>query len=332
MPQLNCIIRMVGGLGNQLFQYALGRSLESELGARVRFDVSQYEKPGERRLSIMRLNTQVRTPSPLDKLLMRLSFGRTLHRCRPALRRVCPSAVWNVHEDAWGGGFDPEVRELRGRWYLLGWWQNPAYFELIRPTLLEEFKPRERLTRANVEIKRRIDRVNAVCVHVRRGDLARDPTGTAGSPWANHLQPLEYYQSSMADIRRRVRDPHFFVFSDDADWAKQHIHCDAPMDFLANNGAKRDYFDLYLMSSCRHFIIANSTFSWWGAWLSTYGQKQVIVPPKWASNGAGPPPGLIPEEWQIGSRPASAGAELPTAAQAALPSAARADKRLEVGQ
>jgi hypothetical protein len=300
MAELRCVIRMVGGLGNQLFQYALGRALEMELAAGVRYDVSQYAMPGERALSILKLRARLAKPSAVDRASMRLSFGRTLRKLRPLLGLVCPSAVWRVYSDPCQG-FDPTVRQLRGLWYLLGWWQSPEYFERIRPTLLEEFQPAQELTGQNLDMKRQIEGVNSVCVHVRRGDLVTAPPDSRGiSSSANLVQSPGFYHAGMAEICARVNEPHFFVFSDDAEWAKQNIHCDAPVTYVARNGRQQDYLDLHLMSSCRHFITANSTFSWWGAWLSKNADKIVIVPPVWARDGAGPPAGLIPDGWQIG--------------------------------
>ena len=300
MAELRCVIRMVGGLGNQLFQYALGRALEAELSAGVCYDVSQYSLPGERSLSISKLRARLATPSTADRASMRLCFGRTLRKLRPLLGLVCPPAVWRVYSDP-NQGFDPTVRQLRGRWYLLGWWQCPQYFERIRPKLLEEFQPAQELTGQNLDIKRQIDDVNSVCVHVRRGDLVNAPPNSRGiSSSANLVQSSSFYHAAMAEICRRVDEPHFFVFSDDAGWARQNIRCDAPMTYVASNGRQEDYLDLHLMSSCRHIITANSTFSWWGAWLCKNADKIVIVPPVWAKDGSGPPAGLIPDGWQIG--------------------------------
>jgi hypothetical protein len=295
MPELRCIIQVMGGLGNQLFQYALGRSLEIERGADVRYDLSQFDHPGERALSLRKYRTRLTETSRLDKIMLRLSMGRTLGALRPLLRLTPASSPWEIHNDP-RDGFDPAVRELRGRWYLRGWWQCPAYFECIRDTLLDEIQPAEALAGANLQTKSRIDETNSVCVHVRRGDFVSSPVYRR----ILKTQPADYFLAAMTEMRRRVGDATFFVFSDDADWARSHITMDAPIVYVNHNDSQHDYLDMFLMSSCRHFITANSTFSWWAAWLSRDQGKIVIVPSVWGAQGGGPPPGLIPAHWQIG--------------------------------
>jgi hypothetical protein len=295
MPELRCIIQVMGGLGNQLFQYALGRSLEIERGAIVRYDLSQFDHPGDRELSIRKLRTRMAPTSPLDRIMLRISMGRTLGRLRPVLRLARVGAPWQVYNDP-RDGCDTRVPELRGRWYLRGWWQSPAYFQSIRATLLEECQPAEGLSGANLETRDRIDGTNAVCVHIRRGDFVSSPVYRR----ILKVQPADYFLAAMTEIRRRVGDVHFFIFSDDPAWAKDHIKLDAPIVYVNHNDGRHDYLDLFLMSRCRHFITANSTFSWWAAWLARPAGKIVIVPSVWGAQGGGPPPGLIPGDWQIG--------------------------------
>jgi Glycosyl transferase family 11 len=302
MSQLRCIIQVMGGLGNQLFQYALGRSLEIERDADVRYDLAMYNMPGERELSLLKYRTSVRAVSEFDKFTMRLSMGRTLGRIAPLLNLA--SAGWRVYNDP-RNGCDSAVRDLHGRWYLRGWWQSPAYFDSIRATLLKELQPSETLTGTNLDMSRRIEQSNSVCVHVRRGDYVSSPVYSR----ILKTQTAEYYLAAMAEIRQRIADAKFFVFSDDAEWTQQHIQMDAPIVHVHHNGPKQDYLDLHLMSCCRHFITANSTFSWWGAWLSGHEGKIVIVPDVWGATGDGPPTGLIPKDWQLG--PALQSADLP---------------------
>ena len=301
MSDLDCIIYLSGGLGNQMFQYALGRRLQLEGGADVRFDLSLYKVKTDRALTLAKYRTRVKEISAIDKMTMRLSFGRTLGRIAPLLHPVRKQMLWEIREDT-RKGFDREIIDLTGRWYLRGWWHHPEYFENLRPRLLEEFQPAASLTRLDREIWSRINDVNAVCLHVRRGDYVSHPVYSKQLK----VQSADYYNACLAEMADRLEDPHIFVFSDDPAWARENIRGDAPITFMDKNDGSSDYIDLYLMSHCRHFITANSTFSWWAAWLGKNPDKIVIAPPIWGYDGSGPTPGLIPSSWQLGpAEPAS---------------------------
>jgi hypothetical protein len=295
MSDLQCIIQMVGGLGNQMFQYALSRRLQISRGARVRFDLDMYKHDTERALTLANYRTTIRKVTPMDKATMRLSFGRTFSRAGKLLRPFNRSVLWNVYEDV-AQGFDPRVIALKGRWYLRGWFQCPGYFESLRPQLLEEFELANPLPSSGAALMRQIKDVNAVCLHVRRGDLVTNRLYNS----EQQVQTAAYYSHCLHDIADRVTDPHVFVFSDDMPWCRNNLRSDLPITFMDKFDGSTDYIDLYLMKNCRHFITANSTFSWWGAWLSENPEKIVIVPPVWRFKDNGPPADLIPKGWQIG--------------------------------
>jgi len=211
------------------------------------------------------------------------------------LARVCaPWMVLNVHGDR-QNGFDAGVRQLSGNWYLHGWWQSQEYFAPIRPVLRREFELREGLSGRDLELQKRIESCNAVCVHVRRGDIVSSPR------YSKIYRALgwEYFGPCVAEMRRRVDKPHFFVFSDDPQWCRENI-TGADFTHVDQHDGATDYVDFALMSRCRHFVTANSTFSWWAAWLGDHPGKIVIVPPTWRLDMPGTPPGLIPPQWQLG--------------------------------
>jgi hypothetical protein len=294
MNNLDCIIHLSGGLGNQLFQYALGRRLQLEQRARVRYDLTMYKVKTDRDLTICKYRTKVPEVSGMDQTTMRLSFGRTLGRFASLLKPLKSQLFWQVLEDK-RKGFDQEIVNLTGRWYLRGWWHAPAYFESLRPLLLEEFQPVEKLAEADHEVFKRIHDVNAVCLHVRRGDYVNHPVYSKQLK----VQSADHYNTCLQEMIERVEKPHVFVFSDDAEWTRENIRGNAPITFMDKNKGSSDYIDLHLMSQCRHFITANSTFSWWAAWLAKNEEKIVMVPPVWGFDGAGPPPEMIPTEWEI---------------------------------
>ena len=160
--------------------------------------------------------------------------------------------------------------------------------------ILEEFQPTEALAKSDAELAKTIDDSNAVCVHIRRGDYVTNPKYSREFK----TQPAEYYHDCMRELKDRLENPRFFIFSDDLAWARENITGNAT--HVGNHDGNSDFIDLHLMSRCRHFITANSSFSWWAAWLSSYEQKVVIVPNVWRLPAQGPPPDLVPVDWQIG--------------------------------
>jgi hypothetical protein len=132
----------------------------------------------------------------------------------------------------------------------------------------------------NLELAEEINTVNAVSLHVRRGDYVSNPRTMA----TNGVCPLSYYDSAIRYICARVDAPHFFVFSDDMDWVRENLNIDHPCRYVDHNCSTESFNDMRLMSMCRHHIIANSSFSWWGAWLNPREDKIVIAPKKWFAN------------------------------------------------
>ena len=295
MSGLDCIIQMMGGIGNQLFQYAIGKKLEIDRKAAVRFDLGMYQNQSERALSIRKYKTFVPQITATDRATMRVSFGQKFSKVKSLLKPVAGGLMWNVLEDRIIG-FEPRVMEITGRWYLRGYWQVPAYFDSIRPLILEQFQPVEPISKIDQELQKRILDVNAVSVHIRRGDLLTHPIYSKETK----VQTADYYEASIRELAERVEHAHFFVFSDDPQWCRENIKGHDRITYVDNHDGSTDYVDLYLMSRCRHFVTANSTFSWWGAWLSAHEKKIVIVPTVWKFEMKGPPPGLVPNNWQIG--------------------------------
>jgi hypothetical protein len=194
--------------------------------------------------------------------------------------------------------FDPTVLDAPRNVYLDGYWQSEKYFKEIENVIRREFCFKTEPERRNGETANRIKAVNAVCVHVRRTDYVSDPA-------TNQFQglcPLEYYREAVRLIASRVSKPRFFVFSDEPDWAQANLELEGPTIFVTGNDLEKGYEDLRLMALCRHHIIANSSFSWWGAWLSN--SKGIVVAPKkwfkstkWLNNTELDTSDLIPTGW-----------------------------------
>ena len=189
--------------------------------------------------------------------------------------------------------FDPEAYRAPDQSYLVGYWQSEKYFSDIEHIIREEFSFKDEPDDMNKKILRQIRGANAVSVHIRRGDYVTDP----GTAKVHGTCPPDYYRQALALIERKIPAPHFFIFSDDIAWVRQNLKSRSPAFFVDHNQQRQDYEDLRLMSGCRHHIIANSTFSWWGAWLAANPNKIVIAPKKWFNDPTVSTHHLIPPSW-----------------------------------
>jgi hypothetical protein len=291
------IVRLRGGLGNQMFQYAAGRRLALVNKAPLKLDLQWFEKvpPGdtERRfeLGIFAGERQIASPEEIRDL-RGIDTGGWPKLAKAFLKRtgLMVKRSW-VREKHYH--FDPEVLDLRGDFYLDGYWHSESYFADARETIVKDFALRTAPDAANRECAGVIEAVEAVSMHIRRGDYVTNPA--AGR--YHGVSPLEYYQAAVAEVAAKLRAPHFFAFSDDPDWVKANLRIAAPLTCVEHNGPEKAYEDLRLMTLCRHHIIANSSFSWWGAWLSRNPEKIVVAPRRWFNSDEIDTRDLIPASW-----------------------------------
>lgn len=283
------------GLGNQLFQYACGRGAAKRLGGKLRLDLDSFAGLNpERQFGLRRMGITVSELNSNERVRVRLSCGRTLGRVGRLLKPVLGNVLLRVINDP-QEGFCPEVIQCRQSLYLRGYWQSEKYFENVVTELRDELGDPGRLPVASFDLYRRLSETNSVCVHVRRGDLVTNPTYRS----QYHIQEQAYYGRAIAYLTDQQPGAEFFVFSDDAEWPQNNLKFPGPVTFLNGSVGRADWEDLLVMSACRHFVIANSTFSWWAAWLSKAADKTVIAPNGWRIRDRGPPPDLIPEGWIV---------------------------------
>jgi hypothetical protein len=262
---------ILGGLGNQLFQYAAAYSLAQRAGATLRLDLSHFVRYPLRRYELGGLGIADPPwpgPSPVGGALGRL---RRL-RQRAADLGLAPQPPCRLISES---GFTFQELPVTG-WqsaYLHGFWQSPRYFSDQRKELLRRFDPLPGLQAAERTIVDDCHAGETVSVHVRRGDYASDPAVLA----KHGLRPAAWYRRSLALVRQARPDCRFIVCSDDPAAAAGMLAGEASVRILDRGGALRD---LAVMSACRHHIIANSTFSWWGAWLGRE-DGMVIAPADW---------------------------------------------------
>jgi hypothetical protein len=291
------IVRLWGGLGNQMFQYATARRLAVVNESQLMLDLGWYSNipPGDtrRHYELHPFNCVQDVASPEEVKALR---GVDIKRWPKVVKRVLKrtglfmnqSCVRERHFH-----FDPEILRLHGDIYLDGYWQSEKYFGDVADAIRKDFTLRTSPDSINKEIGDTIQSCEAVSLHVRRGDYVSSKSASQ-----HHINShLHYYEAAIAEVTARLRNPHFFIFSDEPEWAKSNLRVGAPMSYIEHNGPGKAYEDLRLMSLCQHHIIANSSFSWWGAWLSAHPGKIVIAPEKWFNRDDINTNDLLPEGW-----------------------------------
>ena len=171
--------------------------------------------------------------------------------------------------------------------YLEGYFQNPVYFQNLRSALINEFSFPKRSGQTK-EIELKIQKTkNPVAIHIRRGDYTKPEIQSY-----HGILPLNYYKQSIELIKSKVENPIFYIFSDDPEWCEDNLASITGKNII--KGTTQAWEDMYLVSKCKHQIIANSSFSWWGAWLNSNLEKIVIAPKNWFNHME---TDILPEEW-----------------------------------
>jgi len=292
------IVKLMGGLGNQMFQYAAGRSLACRHNAGLKLDVSFLESDQKgvaaRAYELRHLNISADIATSREVAEMtgcgksRIETMLARFRQITGLTKLKSNVFLERHFH-----FNQEFLTASDNTYLEGYWQSEKYFKEIEEIIRREFVVRYPLAGKNLEISELIKSVNSVSIHVRRGDYVTNPETRR----THGICSLEYYLESIKEICKRAPDPHFFVFSDDMEWVRRSLKIDYPVAYVDFNGSDNAYDDLRLMSLCRHNIIANSSFSWWGAWLNSNQGKLVVAPRTWLMDKSHDTSDILPDAW-----------------------------------
>lgn len=289
------ITRLAGGLGNQMFQYAVGRALALRTGATLKLDLSHYDAHRDRRYALGCFRIEATRAGEDDLAVFGLSAKRwpgRLDRIERRLRARLASRRFQIHRER-SFRFDPTIIQLQGFVYLEGYWQTERYFLDQAEMLRREFEPVEPMDPDNARFAADIDAANAVSLHVRRGDY----TAVATTNRYHGTCSLDYYRAAVAHIRAETAAPHFFIFSDEPEWVRAHLQLGVPATVVDINSADHGYRDIQLMARCRHHVTANSSFSWWGAWLSRAPGKIVVSPKRWFNVESIDTRDLVPDAW-----------------------------------
>jgi Glycosyl transferase family 11 len=295
------VVHLSCGLGNQMFQYAAGRSLALRTGARLILDATSFTRRNARRkfaLSDCNLPAKVSIAGykdwptapivrfPVSRHRSIRKAARFIHAMGDILGADASHKKFSVFVER-GMAFEPGFCDLGAQTYLAGFWQSARYFDDVGHLIRNDLRLTRKPNAANAQWLQRILAANSVCVHVRRGDyLSSDVHG---------LCSANYYRLAMQLMRDRLSNPQFFVFSDDWQWCREHfVSSDATIVDANDANAAAD--ELRLMGACRHHVIANSSLSWWGAWLATSPGQIVVAPQPWFTK-IPPSPDILPIAW-----------------------------------
>jgi hypothetical protein len=284
------ITRLNGGLGNQMFQYAFGRELSERHNTELKLDVESF-KPEAKQfpqrtydLGIFNIRETFASAEEIRRLAKRVSHDISDR----ILNRVVGVKSSHIREPHFH--FSETAYSSPDNVYLNGYWQTERYFQNVGPKLRSEFTFRDPMSENAVPIHDQIIASNSVCVHVRRTDFLINPL--------NGFYEVDYYRQAEELIQKRVPNPAYFVFSDDMDWCEANLSFAGPTQFISQDfGPLKFRDDLRLMSKCKHFVVANSSFSWWAAWLNPAPNKTVIAPRAWFADQSLDTQDLIPADW-----------------------------------
>jgi hypothetical protein len=285
------IIKIIGGLGNQLFQYALGRAIEIKLGYKVKYDISDFKRYKLRNFELNKFKTKIILSNKLEVLFLQNIFSKIIYK----VHKLFPSYVrinnLNYYLES-NFQYNKKIFNISQNTYLSGYWQSDKYFNDIKSIILEELILRDKPSDENIFFLVEILKSNSVSIHIRRGDYIQDISANKIHGFCG----LDYYYNSITKIESLIENPTYFVFSDDINWAKNNIKSKFKIHFIENNFEKPEE-DLRLMSNCKHNIIANSSFSWWAAWLNSDINKIVIAPKIWFASQNKNSSDIVPLEW-----------------------------------
>ena len=276
-----------------MFQYAAGRALALSTNQALFVDVRDYASyalhNGYELDRVFNVPAEVATDEIVHDLLgwKASALVRRLLRRRALFWLRGNEYVVEPHFKYW-----PGILNVGTNCYLCGYWQSERYFQPFSDVIRKEFAFRSPVVGRNQDLAQQIAGCQAISLHIRRGDYVSDRKTSQLMEVCSDF----YYRAAIRFIADRVEQPVFFIFSDDLVWAKQNLHLAAPHVFVEHNSGSESYRDMQLMSLCRHHIIANSSFSWWGAWLNPSTNKIVIAPKKWFA-GPTDTSDLIPSGW-----------------------------------
>lgn len=292
------IVKIFQGIGNQLFQYAYGRALSLRRGLEFKMDNTYYINYAEvtqhgytyRRdygLDMFNIQAPVATEEEINRVKIVNGSNRITWYINRKLNERAPYYKKNIVKEL-DTVFDPNLLNVKSNSYVEGYFVSELYFKDYRSTILKDFTLKAPVNEKNAEVIKRMQDSNSVCISIRRTNFLHNPL--------HNVCMDSYYRDGLKAISDLVPGMRVFIFSDDNQWVLDNFHIPWEHEFVTHN-YPNFYEDLRLMSYCKHHVIPNSTFSWWGAWLSEYADKKVIAPRVWLNSDTIDYSTVIPEGW-----------------------------------
>lgn len=282
------IVKITGGLGNQLFQYALGRALSLKLGCELVLDISFYPQQILRKYELNKFNIKARLATTTE--ITKAGGGNHF-----VFRLIRKLGLVSLFYSKYIKELEPvtylrDIDTCQAGCYLDGCWQNQDYFKGYKSLLCDDLSSRLPISLPAEKWLDEIKITDSIGLHVRRGDYVTNLEANS----VHGICGLDYYKKSVQYITEKVKKPVFYIFSDDINWCKENFDFIENKVFVSDTESAID--DLMLMCSCKHNVIANSSFSWWGAWLNQNKTKIVVSPVNWIKNN---PNNLkwVPDTW-----------------------------------
>ena len=282
------IVGLAGGLGNQLFQYAAGRALSLKLGNDLKIEHSRFLE--DRHYGLENFDIPATIEAYTDRKWLHRNFLSIANRL--AKRFLKKRKGLPIYREP-HFHYDSRFEDITAPVFLEGYFQSERYFRPFEETIRQDLAIPKSYPIRCLPILDRISQCDAIAIHIRRGDYVSVKKNVN----IYHLQSNQYYQSAVTLISQGLKKPRCFIFSDDPAWVIENMKLDLPWEVVNINSTKEVFWDLALMRQCKHFVIANSSLSWWGAWLGNDPYKIVIAPKKWFKSGNLNTQDLIPENW-----------------------------------
>lgn len=281
------IVGVMGGLGNQLFQYAAARALSLKLNSILVIDLSWFLGCYGRNYCLDSFNLPVMYSNRYQ--MLPFGVGRFARRIfKEFLRRRLGASVYKEPYFY----YDDNFTSIEDSVYLSGYFQSPKYFLGFDDQIRADLKFPSDYPEKLEPILRRINESDAIAIHIRRGDYLASKKNID----IYHSQSNQYYLEAVGILSKSLKKPYCFIFSDDSTWVKNNLNFNIPYEIVDANSPDEPFWDMMLMSRCKHFAIANSSFSWWAAWLCDNPEKMVIAPKKWFKSDKSTQD-LLPIEW-----------------------------------
>jgi len=285
-------VKLNGGLGNQMFQYAAARYVAQQKNQKLIIDSTFlkyypiHQSNTRRDYELNHFNVSAQVLDHKNKYVLLLLSNKLVFKLVEIIKKLYKNIII-INENNFFAS-----KALEKNYILEGYFQNEVYFKDIAATIHDEFSLKNDLDPQNAKLAQIMVNENSVSLHVRRGDYTNVNNSTV-----YHICTKEYFLSAIDYVIQRIQNPTFYIFSDDMDWVKANIILDYPFTYITHNTGASSYIDLVLMSKCKHNIISNSTFSWWGAWLNRNNSKVVVAPKFWFKNSKENDDFTLPSDW-----------------------------------